>query len=294
VFVTKPSPLFEVHGHRGAQARLPENTLEGIRFAIDAGADAIEVDVALTKDKVAVLSHDRTLSTRLYQWTSSEGELPLLDPSRLEELGLPPAALEIFVKDVRAKDLEELDVGSKFHSDFPTQQRLPGARMPRLDDFVALMMSSPLSPKLNIEIKTHPILVDETLAPEDFAEAILKVLLMHKVPYERVLFQSFDPRSLLAVKGHDSRWRASFLVDTWSDDLSEVGTDLGLEALSPRWDLLNAERMRRLHGAGLEVYAWTPNLATQWKTLADLGVKGIITDDPEACLAFRSTLRSDY
>jgi glycerophosphoryl diester phosphodiesterase len=47
-----------VHGHRGARAALPENTLEGFRYAIAAGVDAIEMDVAITRDDVPVVSHD--------------------------------------------------------------------------------------------------------------------------------------------------------------------------------------------------------------------------------------------
>jgi len=51
-----------VHGHRGARARLPENTIPGFEYAIDAGVDAIELDVAVTRDDVLVLSHDPVLA----------------------------------------------------------------------------------------------------------------------------------------------------------------------------------------------------------------------------------------
>jgi glycerophosphoryl diester phosphodiesterase len=47
-----------VHGHRGARAVLPENTLAGFQYAIAVGADAIEMDVAATLDDVPVISHD--------------------------------------------------------------------------------------------------------------------------------------------------------------------------------------------------------------------------------------------
>jgi glycerophosphoryl diester phosphodiesterase len=47
-----------VHGHRGARAVLPENTLAGFQYAIAVGADAIEMDVAATRDDVPVISHD--------------------------------------------------------------------------------------------------------------------------------------------------------------------------------------------------------------------------------------------
>jgi glycerophosphoryl diester phosphodiesterase len=47
-----------VHGHRGARARFPENTIPAFRYAIEQGVDFIELDVAVTKDNVPVVSHD--------------------------------------------------------------------------------------------------------------------------------------------------------------------------------------------------------------------------------------------
>src|ERR1700722_1267956 len=48
----------KVHGHRGARARRPENTLPGFRYAIDLGVDAVELDVWVTSDDIPVVLHD--------------------------------------------------------------------------------------------------------------------------------------------------------------------------------------------------------------------------------------------
>ncbi|MFJ9432786.1 glycerophosphodiester phosphodiesterase [Streptomyces sp. NPDC101490] len=48
-------------GHRGDPYRVRENTLRSISSAIERGADAVEIDVRLTKDGVPVLLHDDTL-----------------------------------------------------------------------------------------------------------------------------------------------------------------------------------------------------------------------------------------
>ena len=48
-------------GHRGAAALEPENTLRGIRRAIEIGVDQVEVDVHLTKDGKLVVMHDETV-----------------------------------------------------------------------------------------------------------------------------------------------------------------------------------------------------------------------------------------
>lgn len=47
-----------VIGHRGAAGLAPENTLEALRAGIEAGADMLEFDVRLTKDKIPILVHD--------------------------------------------------------------------------------------------------------------------------------------------------------------------------------------------------------------------------------------------
>ncbi|MFE9255968.1 glycerophosphodiester phosphodiesterase [Streptomyces sp. NPDC006879] len=52
----------QVVGHRGDPYRARENTLASLRNAFAQGADAVEIDVRLTTDKVPVLLHDDNLS----------------------------------------------------------------------------------------------------------------------------------------------------------------------------------------------------------------------------------------
>src|SRR5687768_10197278 len=49
-------------GHRGASAHAPENTLAAIRKAAELGAHMVELDVRMSADGVAVLSHDATVT----------------------------------------------------------------------------------------------------------------------------------------------------------------------------------------------------------------------------------------
>lgn len=48
-------------GHRGARAYETENTIDSFRKAIELGANAIELDVRISKDKRLVLCHDDNL-----------------------------------------------------------------------------------------------------------------------------------------------------------------------------------------------------------------------------------------
>lgn len=49
--------MFDVIAHRGATDNAPENTLPAFEAAIGIGADAIELDVRLTRDRVPVVYH---------------------------------------------------------------------------------------------------------------------------------------------------------------------------------------------------------------------------------------------
>ncbi|MFJ8007942.1 glycerophosphodiester phosphodiesterase [Streptomyces fagopyri] len=68
--------------HRGDPYRVRENTIDSLRSALHRGADAVEVDVRLTRDGVPVLLHDETLK-RLW-----EVERPLRALSADEARGL--------------------------------------------------------------------------------------------------------------------------------------------------------------------------------------------------------------
>ena len=48
----------QIIGHRGARGLAPENTLASLQKAVEHGADAVEFDLRVTKDKVVVLHHD--------------------------------------------------------------------------------------------------------------------------------------------------------------------------------------------------------------------------------------------
>jgi glycerophosphoryl diester phosphodiesterase len=82
--------LIQVHGHRGARAVMPENTIAAFSYAIQAGVDAIEMDVVVSHDDVVMVSHDPFLKSGAFirELTASETGLPTLDEVfRLAKLG---------------------------------------------------------------------------------------------------------------------------------------------------------------------------------------------------------------
>jgi glycerophosphoryl diester phosphodiesterase len=77
--------------HRGDPYRVRENTLPSLRSALARGADAVEVDVRLTRDRVPVLLHDATLD-RLWKHDRPLSSLSADEVRELTAGGVPTLA----------------------------------------------------------------------------------------------------------------------------------------------------------------------------------------------------------
>ena len=83
--VTGGSSLPMIMAHRGYSSAAPENTIDAFEKAIEAGAEAAELDVQMTKDGVIVVMHDdspkRTAGLDKYIWEVTYSEIKDLDNS---------------------------------------------------------------------------------------------------------------------------------------------------------------------------------------------------------------------
>lgn len=102
--------------HRGDPYRVRENTIASLRSALAAGADAVEIDVRLTRDGVPVLLHDETLK-RLW-----EQDRPLLALSLAEVEGLTGGGVPTLTAALAATD------GSRVMVDLPGTPDVAAAR----------------------------------------------------------------------------------------------------------------------------------------------------------------------
>ncbi|WP_307165656.1 glycerophosphodiester phosphodiesterase [Streptomyces rishiriensis] len=102
--------------HRGDPYRFRENTVDSLRSALALGADAVELDVRLTRDGVPVLLHDATLK-RLW-----EQDRPLLSLSAAEVRGLTAGAVPTLEEALAATD------GSRLMLDLPGTREVRTAR----------------------------------------------------------------------------------------------------------------------------------------------------------------------
>jgi glycerophosphoryl diester phosphodiesterase len=243
----------KVHGHRGARARWPENTLPAFRYAIGLGVDAVELDVLMTKDRVPVVLHD-----------------PFIDN--------PPRA----IRAMTLAELREYDVGSTGNPRFPDQQTVPGTRVPTLDEVFSLGRGN--SVWFNVEAKSFPDKPDLAPSPEPFAALILDLVRKYELA-SRVIVQSFDARITRAVAQLAPEIHRSALWET-ERDWPDVAREFGVDMLSPLHDFVTPERVAWAHAANLEVVPWTVNRPQDWALMTTAGVDAMITDDPAALLAW--------
>ncbi len=263
-------------GHRGARSLFPENTLEGFRSAIAAGVLQFEIDVALTRDGIPVLSHDPCLSPDLTRdargaWLAGAG--PAIHDMRADELAM--------------FDVGRLRPGSRTARRLPLQVPADGARIPRLED--ALQLDSRV--RWTIEIKTSPSRPWLTAKPEAVAEAVAAAA-DRAGAAGRIIVQSFDwrgPRHLRRLRPDLAyAWLTIRSTRAWRGGqarLPETVVAEGGGTWSPQWRELSPRLLARAHDAGLRVVPWTVNNPADLARLAGWGVDGIITDDPLAARA---------
>ncbi|MBM4371598.1 MAG: glycerophosphodiester phosphodiesterase, partial [Deltaproteobacteria bacterium] len=82
------------------------------------------------------------------------------------------------------------------------------------------------------------------------------------------------------------------LVSEDLPDLVELARDLGAGTVSPHQDWITSRDVAALHAAGVRVVVWTANTPEEWARLVDMGVDGIITDNPAGLLAWMGRQRA--
>ncbi|HSB18275.1 MAG TPA: glycerophosphodiester phosphodiesterase [Bryobacteraceae bacterium] len=253
--IAATTPRIVVHGHRGARAVLPENTMPAFEHAIEAGADLLELDLAVTKDDVLVVSHD-----------------PILNPVICRSLGGATV-----IRELTLAELRRWDCGSMRNPEFPNQRPAPGTRVPTLDEVLSLAPRG--SFQFNIETKMSPGKPQYTPSPGRFAELLLAGIRKRHLE-DRVMVQSFDYRTLRAMKRLAPGIRLSALFGDDARDFAAIARDAGTGMVSPHQRLVTPEKVAAAHAGGLTVHAWTANKPEEWDRLISAGVDGIITDDP--------------
>jgi len=165
--------------HRGYCEAYPENSLESLRAALECGAVAVEFDVQLTRDHVAVVCHDDTLSRT--------------------------ADVELSILQSRYKDISSVSIGEprRFADQYSD------SLLPSLAQVVELLEAFPESIAY-VEVKTESI---EAFGPELVNRVVLETI----APIQsRCVLISDDLPAMVAAR-EQSDIPIGWIIHQWSE-----------------------------------------------------------------------------
>lgn len=228
--------------HRGSLTEAPENTLPAFQKAIDHGARGIELDVQLTKDWKLVVCHDHKL-TRF----NNDAKKRIIDMTLTE--------------------IKEIDVSGSFDTDYK------GTTLATLEEVLEICPDDML---LNIEIKNIPVIYD------GIEDLLIQSLSEHNRLHD-VIISSFDHMALKKVQKIAPSLPIGMLfyyriLEPW-----KYAEQSGLEVTSihPNQVYTDREFVEQCKASGYQVYPFTVNNVEHYEELAEFGVDGVFSNNPE-------------
>ena len=241
--------------HRGASALAPENTLAAFRKAIDDGADGIEFDVRLARDGVPVVIHD----------------------ANLRRVG----RIRGSISDFTSEELGKIDVGSWFsaknpikadaHFAFETVPTLAGV-LEFLCDFSGLIYVELKCSSADFEPLTAAVIGILKNSPLR-SQIIVKSFELETIPKIRELCPAVKTAALFTAKLLTILDKEKYLFG-----LAET---VKADQLSLHYSLATRKLMEKAAAKNLPVTIWTVDNRNWVQRASDLGVRAIITNDPQ-------------
>ena len=280
-----PEQAFLIIGHRGAPDYACENTLASFRQALALGANALELDVSVTRDGHLVLWHEArpTLASAL----RPTGVCRLVAPSQPQPVHtLPWAVFRETYGYEQAGQFVPVTTFAEFVRHFGRDARVQHI-------FVDLKIPAALAPA--VPALVAPAL--ELLRQHDaLAKAVFTTPHAAIVAQLRSAAQRWDRATGERVDlAWDTEAPSGLLTGPWPSAVQRnqaVGTRFALwgkpaltlrsarafvAAEIQRRDAVNA---RRPPAEAMRVIVWTINAEAELCAMVGLGVDGIITDDP--------------
>lgn len=253
--------LLQVVAHRGATEHAAENTLEAFRAARELGADAIEMDVRLSADGVAVVYH------YAYLEGGTDGRGPVWQHS--------------------LRELRELRVGG-----------LESARIPTLSEVLEEFSPAPApAPVLSEHLLRLEI---ELKGPEPEAVDVVSGLLDGvRAAWRRIEVTSYEPALLLALARRCRGLNTALLfprseswmgLDVIAHHALHRARQAGASAVHLHPNQLAEEVVGYIRAGGIDVHAWDVNNIAALELTAVLGVSVVCTDRLQQALRWRDAL----
>ncbi len=293
---------FDIEGHRGARGLKPENTLPAYETALDLGVTTLELDLHYTSDGVVVIWHDDEIEKdKCGLAPGVDSDVP--DPDSLVKWGEGLFISQLTREQTQAFRCDRNPDPGKFPDQNNAPTPLAGddyglVSLEELFQFVAdyaqseqkgdVQRANAAQVQFNIETKRKPdkpLAIDDGFDGEHPGPFELEVLrLVEQFGLEdRVIIQSFDHRSLWAIRSVNDNIRLAALTSKGNADL--VGfAEKGANIWSPKASTLTQALIDKAHKLSLLVIPWTVNDPDDMRDLIAMGVDGIISDRPDVLL----------
>lgn len=249
-----PTDDFLIIAHRGASAYAPEHTFPAYELAVTMGADYIELDLHMTKDKQLVALHDRSILLN--------GE-------------------EFAVADLTHAELQDFLPGTIFNEQHPfmASKSFESLLVPTLDSIL-----SHFQDQVNYYIEIKSPTVTPGMEKELIRQLQSYQLLNRQDRLPKVIIQSYNAASLKKI--HElapnipliqlySR-NTTFLSDREIRNLAKYASGVGVD-----FNLVSPQLVQRLHERGLHIHPFVVNEENQIQEMMQMGVDGIFTDKPD-------------
>lgn len=294
-----PAHAFDLQGHRGARGLAPENTIIGFETALRIGVSTLELDTAMTKDNVLVVSHDSYLNPE--HTRGPDGEF-------LKAQG--PTIRSLTFTELQAYDVGRIRPGTAYAARFPTQRGADHVRIPALTEVFDLVKRAGADHiRFNIETKITPTSGADTPDPDTFAAALAGAIRQAGLT-ARASVQSFDWRTLVVMKRiapqiervcltieapdednvqrgrpGPSPWTAGLDIDDHGGSVPRLVKAADCAVWSPYFRNLTAALVHEAHDLALKVIPWTVNEMADLALIYGTGIDGVISDYPDRARA---------
>ncbi len=237
------------------------------------------MDIGITKDKEVIVSHEPFIS-RFICFNPEGNEIP-------EEMDMKHNLYQM-----THDEIKQFDCGSKFHPDYPEQQKLKTYK-PLLSEVFQMTKRKNPEIKFNIEIKSKPEYYGiYTPHPEEYVKIVLNEIKESEL-FSQVNLQSFDLVILEEIKKQSPQMPVALLIDedeTIASKLEKLSYKP--EIISPYFKLLSShELIMNYQEKGYKIIPWTVNEEQDMIKLLRWNVDGIITDYPDKLLDIRTDRR---
>ncbi|EIN13659.1 PLC-like phosphodiesterase [Punctularia strigosozonata HHB-11173 SS5] len=197
------SRFYDIQAHRGGRGNTVESTLPSFAWGLIDGSTTLELDNGITKDGHVVVWHDESVVAQKCRDTR---------PAFPHDPDFPYVGK--FIANLTLAQIRTLDCGSLRQSAFPMQVTYPGARISTMQEVFGFVECADPTHQIqwNIESKINAAQPNCTRSVDDF------VTRQHAIfagsPYRHsITYQSFDWRTLVAMKELDRNILTSALID---------------------------------------------------------------------------------